>query len=67
MGTLEIPVPGHWRIAEGNEAPEKLPKVFFNGSSEDMASRKGPSDRVWGHDPAEAARPLSYEYKQEAS
>jgi len=60
-------VPGHWRIAEGTEAPEEFPKVFFNVSSEDMASRKGPSGRVSGHDPAEAPRPLSYEYKQEAS
>jgi len=29
MGTIQIPVHGRWRIAEGNEAPEKLPKVFF--------------------------------------
>ncbi len=67
MGTLEIPVYGRWRIAEGNEAPEEFPKVFFNVSSEDMASLKGPADRFWGHDPVEAPRPPSYEYKQEAS
>jgi len=29
MGTIQIPVHGRWRIAEGNEATEKLPKVFF--------------------------------------
>ena len=58
---------GRWRIAEGYEAPEEFPKVFFNVSSEDMASLKGPADTVWGHDPVEAPRPLSYEYKQEAS
>jgi hypothetical protein len=67
MGTLEIPVYGRWRIAEGNEAPEEFPKVFFNVSSEDIASRKDPADRVWGHDPAEAPRPPSYKCKQEAS
>ena len=66
MGTLEIPVPGCWRIAEGNEAPGEFPKVFFNVSSEDMASHKGPAARVWGYDPGEAPRPLSYEYKEEA-
>jgi hypothetical protein len=49
MGTLQIPVHGRWRIAEGNEAPEKLPKVFFNVSYEDIASLKGPASRVSGH------------------
>ncbi len=58
---------GRWRIAEGKEAPEEFPKVFFNIYSEDMVSLKGPADRVWGHDPVETPRPLSYEYKQEAS
>ena len=50
---------GRWRIAEGKEAPEEFPKVFFNVSSEDMASLKGPADRFWGHDPVEAPRPLN--------
>ena len=67
MGTIQILVPGHCRVAEGNEAPEEFPKVFFTVSYEDMASRKGPADRVWGHDSVEAPRPLSYEYKEEAS
>ena len=58
---------GRWRIAEGNEAPEEFPKVFFNVSYGDMASCMGPADRVWGHDPVEAPRPLSNEYKQEVS
>jgi hypothetical protein len=66
MGTLEIPVRGHWRIAEGNEAPEAFPKVSFTVSY-DMSSRKGPADRVWGHDPVEAPRPLSNEYKEQVS
>jgi hypothetical protein len=57
MGTLEIPVHGRWRIAESTEAPEELPNVFFTVSDEDMASRKGPADRIWGHDPVEAPRP----------
>ena len=67
MGTIQIPVPGRWRIAEGTEAPEGFPKVFFNVSDEDIASRKGPADRVSGHDPVEAPRPLSYEYKEQVS
>jgi len=29
MGTIQIPVHGRWRIAEGHAAPEELPKVFF--------------------------------------
>ena len=62
-----MPVYGRWRIAEGNEAPEEFPKVFFNVSSEDMTSLKGPADKFWGYDPVEAPRPLSYEYKEEAS
>ena len=37
--------------AEGAAAPEEFPKVFFTVSYEDMASLKGPADRVWGHDP----------------
>jgi hypothetical protein len=41
--------------------------VFFNVYSEDIVSLTGPADRIWGHDPVEAPRPLSYEYKQEAS
>jgi len=49
MGTLQIPVHGRWRIAEGNEATEKLPKVFFDVYSEDIASLQGPADRVCGH------------------
>ena len=40
---------GRWRIAEGNEATEKLPKVFFNVYDEDIASRKDPASRVSGH------------------
>jgi hypothetical protein len=51
MGTLEIPVRGYWRIAEDNEAPEAFPKLSFTVSDEDIASRKGPAGRVWGHDP----------------
>jgi hypothetical protein len=58
MGTLEIPVYGRWRIAEGNEAPEEFPKVFFNVSSEGMASRQDLAASVWGYDPGEAPRPL---------
>ena len=50
---------GRWRIAEGYETPEEFPKVFFNVSSEDMASLKGPADKVCGYDPVEAPRPLS--------
>jgi hypothetical protein len=49
MGTLQIPVHGRWRIAEGNEVTEKLPKVCFNVYDEDIASRKGPAGRVSGH------------------
>ncbi len=49
MGTLQIPVHGRWRIAEGSEATEKLPKVFFTVSDEDIASLKGPVGRVSGH------------------
>jgi hypothetical protein len=49
MGTIQIPVHNRWRIAEGNEAPEEFPKVFFNVSDEDIASLKGPAGRVWGH------------------
>jgi len=49
VGTLQIPVHGRWRIAEGNEATEKLPKVFFNVYDEDIASLKGPAGRVSGH------------------
>jgi len=51
MGTLEILVRGRWRIAEDNEAPEEFPNVFFTVSDEDMASRKGPADRISSHDP----------------
>jgi len=58
MGTLHIPMHSRWRIAEGDEAPEEVPKVFFTISNEDIASRKGPADRVWGHDPNEAPHPL---------
>ena len=67
MGTIQILVHGRWRIAEGSEAPEEFPKVFFTVYYEDMASRKGPADRVWGHNPVEAPRPLSSEYREEAS
>lgn len=49
MGTLQIPVHGLWRIAGGSEATEKLPKVFFKVSDEDIASLKGPAGRVSGH------------------
>jgi hypothetical protein len=49
MGTLQIPVHGRWRIAEGSEATEKLPKVCFNVYDEDIASLKGPAGRVSGH------------------
>jgi hypothetical protein len=59
MGTLEPLVHGRWRIAAGHEAPEEFPNVFFTVSDEDMASRKGPADRIWGHDPVEAPRPLN--------
>ncbi len=38
VGTLEIPVHGAWRVAEGTQAPEEFPKVFFTVSSEDIAS-----------------------------
>jgi hypothetical protein len=58
MGTIQIPVHGRWRIADGNQAPEEFPKVFFTVSDEDIASRKGPADRVSGYDPVEASRPL---------
>jgi hypothetical protein len=58
---------GRWRIAGGNGAPEEFPKVFFTVSYEDMASLQGPTDRVWGHNPVEAPRPLSSECKEEAS
>jgi hypothetical protein len=67
MGTLEILVRGHWQIAEDNEAPEAFPKVFFTVSYEDMASRKGPADRISSHDPVAAPRPLSNEYKEQVS
>jgi hypothetical protein len=53
--------------AEGHPAPEEFPEVFFTVSYEDMASLQGPADRVWGHNPVEAPRPLSSEYKEEAS
>ena len=49
MGTIQIPVHGRWRIAFGNEATEKLPKVFFTVYYEDMASIKGPAGRVSRH------------------
>ena len=49
MLTIQIPVHGCWRIAEGNEALEEFPKVFFNVSDEDIASLKGPAGRVSGH------------------
>jgi hypothetical protein len=67
LGTLEILVHVRWRIAEGNEAPEEFPKVFFTVSDEDMASRKGPADRISSHDPVEAPRPLSNKYKEQVS
>ena len=67
MGTIQILVHGRWRIAVGNEASEKFPNVFFTVSDEDMASLKSPVDRVWGHDPVEAPRPLWYEYKEQVS
>jgi hypothetical protein len=58
-------VRSRWRIAEGNKAPEEFPKVFFNVYSEDMASLKGPADRVWGRDPVEglALSPMSISRK----
>ena len=34
---------------------------------EGMSLRKGPAGRVSDHDPAEAPRPLWYEYKEEVS
>jgi hypothetical protein len=49
MGTLQIPVHGRWRIVEGNEVPEKLPKVCFTISDEDITPFKGPAGRVSGH------------------
>jgi hypothetical protein len=49
MGTLQIPVRGRWRIVEGSEAPEKLPKVCFTVSDEDITPFKGPTGRVSGH------------------
>jgi hypothetical protein len=49
MGTLQLPVHGRWRIAGGTEAPEKLPKVFFKVSDEDIASLQGPASRVSDH------------------
>jgi hypothetical protein len=67
MGTLELLVHGRWRIAEGHEAPEEFPKVFFTVSDEDMTSRKSPAARISSHDPAEASRPLSTKYKEVAS
>jgi hypothetical protein len=67
MGDLQIAVHGRWRIAEGYKAPEEVPKVFFTVSNEDIASRKGPADRIWGYDPVEAPRPLSSEYKEQVS
>jgi hypothetical protein len=67
MGTLEILVHGRWRIAEGNEAPEEFPNVFFTVSHEDMASRKGQANRIWDHDPVEAPRPHSNKYKEQLS
>ena len=54
-------------MAEGNEAPEAFPKVFFTVSDEDMASRKGPAGSVWGHDPVEVPRPLLEKYKEQVS
>ena len=54
-------------MAEGNEAPEEFPKVFFTVSDEDMASRKGPADRISSHDPVEVLRPLSNKYKEQVS
>jgi len=68
MGTLETTVYGRWRIAKGNEAPEEFPKVCFTISyDEGTASLEGPANRVWGHEPVEASRPLSSEYKEEVS
>ncbi len=49
MGTIQISIHGRWRIAEGNEATEKLPKVFFNVYDEDIASLKGTTGRVSSH------------------
>ena len=66
MGTLEIPVHGRWRMAEGHAAPEEFPEVCFTVYYEDTASLQGPADKGWGHDPVEAPRPLSSEYKEEA-
>jgi hypothetical protein len=56
-GTIQLPVHGRWRIAEGNEATGKLPKVFFNVYNEGIAPRKGPVESL----------ALSYESKEEAS
>jgi hypothetical protein len=67
MGTLELLVHGPWRIADGHEAPEAFPNVFFTVSIEDMASRQGPADRISSHDPVEAPRPLSTKYKEPVS
>ena len=39
---------GRRHIAEGTEAPEEFPKVFFTVSYEDIASLKGPADGVSG-------------------
>ena len=58
---------GRWRIAKGNEVPEEFPNVFFTVSHEDMASLKCPANRIWGHDPVEAPRPLSNKYKEQVS
>jgi hypothetical protein len=63
MGTLEMLIHGRRRIAESNGAPEEFPKLFFTVFDEDMASRKGPADRISSHCPVEAPRPLCYEYK----
>jgi hypothetical protein len=67
MGTLELLVHGRGRIAQGHEAPEEFPNVFFTVSDVDMASRKGLADRISSHDPVEAPRPLSNKYKEEVS